>query len=253
MTWKRMGAAIAEGMRLITRGLRRIVSEAHHKWFGLAKYTRSRFSRRLIVFAWSVVGLLALGLLILCQRVDARSRVDGARRSDAIIVLGSAVWADERPSPSLYARAQHAIELYRAGEAAHLILCGGLGKNPPSEAEAMRRIAMNAGVPAEALVLEDRSHSTEENLTNAKALMDAHGWRTAIIVSDPFHLMRAEMMAHDLGIEAYGSGANASPTYTSAPMRMWYTFREAIALVWYSVSQTIGEPTWLYGILKGKI
>ena len=201
-----------------------------------------------------VMVLLFVGVLaILYQRVDARSQVDGARRVDVIIVLGSAVWQGERASPSLYARTQHAIALYRAGYASHFILSGGVGGNPPSEAEVMQRLAASAGVPAEALVLEDRSHSTEENLANAKALMDARGWRSAIIVSDPFHLLRAEIIARDLGIDAYGSGASSSPTYTAAHLRIWYTAREAMALVWYYAARAIGEPEWLYGILKGRI
>ena len=98
------------------------------------------------------------------------------------------MWTNERPSPSLNARTQHAIALYQQGIAPYLILCGGVGKNPPSEAEVMHRLAVNARVPADALVLENCSHSTEESLTNAKKLIDARGWRTAVTVSDLFLL-----------------------------------------------------------------
>ena len=134
-----------------------------------------------------------------------------------------------------------------------MIFSGGVGDNPPSEAEVMRRAASSAGVPESAMILEDQSHSTEENLANAKALMDANGLRSAIIVSDPFHLFRAEIIARDLGIDAYGSGASNSPAYTAPQLRVWYTARESIALVWYYGTRIVGEPTWLYGILKGKI
>jgi uncharacterized SAM-binding protein YcdF (DUF218 family) len=201
-----------------------------------------------------IVLLLFLAVLtVLYQQVDTRAKVDEARRVDAIIVLGSAVWPGERASPSLYARTQHAIALYRAGYAPALILCGGLGNNPPTEAEVMRRLAVSAGVPVDVLFVEDKSHSTEESLTNAKALMDARGWHSALIVSDPFHLLRAETIARDLGIEAYGSGASDSPTYTAPQLRVWYTTREAMALVWYYTTRVVGEPGWLYGLLKGRI
>ncbi|MBI5651803.1 MAG: YdcF family protein [Chloroflexi bacterium] len=200
--------------------------------------------------ALSAMGLCAGALAILYWQVDARSQVDAARRVDAIIVLGAAVWQGERASPALNARVQHAIELYKSGYAAHLILSGGLGANPPSEAEMMRRIAISAGVPADALILEDQSYSTDENLANAKRLMDARGWRTALIVSDPFHIYRAEIIARDLGIAAYGSGARNSPTYTLLFNRVWYTARESIALVWYFSTRTFGEPVWLYAWLK---
>jgi uncharacterized SAM-binding protein YcdF (DUF218 family) len=117
----------------------------------------------------------------------------------------------------------------------------------------MRRLATSAGVPASAMILEDQSHSTDESLANAQALMNARGLKSAIIVSDPFHLLRAEIIARDLGIEAYGSGASNSPTYTRTNQRVWYTLRESIALVWYYATRVAGEPAWLYGILKGKI
>jgi len=205
------------------------------------------------MIALGALALLLAVLAILYQRVDARSQIDRARRVDAIIVLGSAVWSGGRASPSLNARMQHALALYQAGYAPYLILCGGVGGNPPSEAEVMRRLAISAGVSADALVLEDQSHSTEENLANAKKVMDARGWHNAVIVSDPFHLYRAEIIARDLGIEAYGSGASTSSTYARADLRVQYTVREAIALMWYYTTRVVGELTWLYRILKGKI
>ena len=186
-------------------------------------------------------------------RIDARSQIDTAQYADAIIVLGSKVYPGGRPGGSLYARIQHAIALYKAGYAPYMIFCGGVGDNPPSEAEVMRRIAADAGIPASAMILEDQSHSTEDNLGNAKTLMHERGLKSAIIVSDPFHLYRAEIMARDLGIQAYGSGANNSPNYARPLDRTYYTAREAIALVWYYGIRVVGEPTWLYGILKGKI
>ncbi len=198
-------------------------------------------------------GVLLCGVVIglLCFAVGRQAEKEEAQPVDALIVLGSAVWPGERASPSLAARTRHAVALYRAGYATHLILSGGLGQYPPSEAEAMRRIAASAGVPAEALALDETSHSTEENLQNARRIMQANGWRTALIVSDPFHLFRAKLMARDLGIEAYGSPANDSPTYTNLLLRAWYTTREAAAVVWYYGTRTLGEPVWLYQVLKG--
>ncbi len=208
--------------------------------------------RSITVLALVVLfSLVALGILY--QQVDTRAKVDAARRADAIIVLGCAVWPNEQPSPALAARTQHALALYRAGYSAHLIFTGGIGQYPPAESEVMRRIAATAGVPTDALLAEALSHSTEENLANAKQLMDAHGWRTAILVSDPFHLLRAETIARDLGMDVYGSPASDSPTYTQWDLRVQYTVREALALVWYHITRVTGEPIWLYGLLKGKI
>jgi uncharacterized SAM-binding protein YcdF (DUF218 family) len=215
----------------------------------------SRWSvKRLLLVVLALCGLLLLVAVgVLYAQVDSRAQIDQARPADAIIVLGAAVWSGGRAGPSLNARTQHAIALYRAGYASHLILSGGLGRYPPSEAEAMRQLALAAGVPDQALVLEDGSHSTEENLANSKMLMDARGWRTALVVSDPFHLLRAEMIARDMGIDAFCSPARNSPNYTIPEQRAYYTAREALALIWYYVTRVVGEPTWLYAMLKGRI
>ena len=62
-----------------------------------------------------VLLVVAGGLAILYLQIDARSQVDAARPADAIIVLGSKVYPGARPGPSLNARIQHAITLYKAG------------------------------------------------------------------------------------------------------------------------------------------
>jgi uncharacterized SAM-binding protein YcdF (DUF218 family) len=209
---------------------------------------------RRLAFGLALAALLVLAVIgVLYWEVDTRAQVDKARSADTIIVLGAAVLPGGRAGLSLSARTQHAIALYKAGYASHLILSGGLGRYPPAEAEVMREMASAAGVPADAMVLEDASHSTEENLANSKGLMDAHDWHTALIVSDPFHLFRAEMIAQDLGMEAYGSPASDSPNYTVMYERVYYTTREALALIWYFVTRTFGEPAWLYRLLKGRI
>jgi uncharacterized SAM-binding protein YcdF (DUF218 family) len=209
---------------------------------------------RAAVKAAGVILLFIAGLLIvLYQRVEARSAADLTQRADTIIVLGSAVYPGERPSPSLAARTRKAIALYRDGYASHLIFSGGLGYNPPTEAEAMRRLALNAGVPDDAIILEDQSHSTEANLANSQAIMAAHGWRTAIIVSAPYHLFRAELVARDLGMSATGAPAREDPTFTAPHLHVWYTLRETLALLWYYATRLTGEPSWLYAWLKGKI
>ena len=206
------------------------------------------------VKALGIVLLVFAGLVVVCyQQVEARSTVDRAQRADAIIVLGSAVWPNERASPAMVARMHRAIELYRGGYAPYLILSGGIGKNPPSEAEAMRRIALEAGIDDRAIILEDQSHSTEENLANAKAIMAARGWKTALIVSAPYHLLRAELIAQELGMSVYGSPSRDAETFSAPALRLWYNTRESLALMWHYAARVVGEPGWLYAILKGRI
>lgn len=187
-----------------------------------------------------VLGLIVLGLasfLVTYRIIDQQSTRDEARPADVILVLGSAVWPNEQPSPSLRARTEKAIELYEEGYATHLLLSGGLGRWPPEEAEVMRRLAEAAGVPQEAMILDQEAHSTWESITRAREIMDQEGWETAIVVSDPFHITRSLLMARDAGIVGYGAPALDSPTYTIPSRRVFYTSREVLAVWWYLVSR----------------
>jgi vancomycin permeability regulator SanA len=187
-----------------------------------------------------LLGLILAAFVVTYWSIDRRSAVDDSAPADVILVLGSAVWPNEQPSPSLRARTQRAIELYQQGYASHLLLSGGLGRYPPEEAEVMRRLAVEAGIPEEALILDKEAHSTWESMEKAREIMGQQGWETAIVVSDPFHLERALLMAGDAGFLAYGSPALDSPTYTIPSRRLFYTSREVLALWWYLVQRLVG-------------
>jgi uncharacterized SAM-binding protein YcdF (DUF218 family) len=186
--------------------------------------------------------LLALALVLvagagafflLYEQVERAGAVDETRPADVAIVLGAAVERGGRPSPSLRVRTQHAIELYRAGRVKTLFFTGGLGRNAPTEAEAMRRLALAAGVPDTALVLDETATSTQESINAALREARARGWETVLVVTEPFHTLRARQMARDAGLDAYASPAPGSAIQRIERLRRFYTAREAAALVWY--------------------
>lgn len=186
-----------------------------------------------------LAALVCLAFVVTYWAIDRRSALDDSAPADVILVLGSAVWPNEQPSPSLRARTERAIELYQQGYAPYLLLSGGLGRYPPEEAEVMRRLAVEAGIPQEALILDREAHSTWESMEKLQDIMSQEGWKTAIIVSDPFHIQRALLIAKDMGIQAYGSPALDSPTYTIPSRRVFYTSREVLALWWYVVQRLL--------------
>jgi uncharacterized SAM-binding protein YcdF (DUF218 family) len=195
----------------------------------------------LILAAALTAGILVAALVAaICIWVDREGTREEIGPADCIVVLGSMVWPDGRPSPSLQARTTRGAALYQAGSAPAVILCGGVGTYPPAEAEVMRQLMVSAGVPTEALFLDDTSRSTVENLQHARAIMHVHGWRSALVVSEPFHLPRACLIARDLGIDARPAPAFDSPAYTRPRERTWYTLREALALIWYGVVERPG-------------
>jgi vancomycin permeability regulator SanA len=187
-----------------------------------------------------LAALVGLAFVVTYGAIDRRSSLDDSAPADVILVLGSAVWPNEQPSPSLRARTERAIQLYQQGYAPHLLLSGGLGRYPPEEAEVMRRLAVEAGIPQEALILDQEAHSTWESMEMAQKVMEQEGWKTAIIVSDPFHIHRALLMAGDANFKAYGAPALDSPTYTIPSRRLFYTSREVLALWWYLVQRLPG-------------
>jgi vancomycin permeability regulator SanA len=83
------------------------------------------------------------------------------------IILGAAVW-HAGPSPTLRRRTLHASSLYQSGHITSLVLCGGVGQHPPSEATAMQDILLDEGVPIDAMVLEDQLTTTGENIRFAQ-------------------------------------------------------------------------------------
>ena len=187
------------------------------------------------------VGMLALAVLgagVAAARsvyaaVERQAAKDETRAADVIVVLGSGVRPDGRPSSSLRARTLHAIDLYKRGLAPALFLTGGVGRFGPSEAAVMRRLALDSGVPESALVLDETATSTQESVDNAADAARARDWRTALLVSEPFHMLRARRMARDAGLQAYASPAANSPLHRNDRLRRWYTLRETAALLWY--------------------
>ena len=137
---------------------------------------------------------------------DARSDA----KADAAVVLGAAVWGAE-VSPVFRERINHGIDLHRGGRVRKLIFTGGRGNSgEPTESSAARRYALERGVPAGDILIEEKSRITYENILYAKEVADAHGLRKVLIVSDPLHMKRAVSMARDVGL-----AAEPSPTPTT--------------------------------------
>ncbi len=178
---------------------------------------------------WIVLGSAAYFGLNLAE-VVAGSRRDRTGPADCAIVLGAAVWPGERPSPTLRARAERAGALYHEGFVHHLVLTGGVGDNPPSEAEAMRRVLRGQGVPDEAMLLEEQATTTAESARYCADILRRKGWRTALLVSDPWHLPRAVRLFRRAGVAALASPAFDTPTWTHLDGRLYFTLREAAGL-----------------------
>ena len=161
--------------------------------------------RRALVAAGGFALALLVWLVALGAVIWSYGAADHAAQADCAIVLGAAAYGTQ-PSPVFEERIRHAIELYRTGLVAKIIFTGGCGTGAEhAESEVAAAYAERAGVPPTDVFTERRSRTTQQNLAEAKLLMDAHGLRTAVLVSDPLHMRRAMWMAGDLGIAAVPS------------------------------------------------
>ena len=186
---------------------------------------------------------LAVALLVLCYvaahvaAICAFSAKDQKRPADVAIVLGAAARGGE-VSPVYRERINHGITLYRDGYVKKLIVTGGTGKdNDTSDAYAAKRYAVSQGIPEGDVLTEDSSTITQENLENAKDIMDRQGYETAIVVSDPLHMKRAMLLAKDAGLTAYSSPTPTS-RYVTWKTKLPFLAREAFFYIgyrWYRV------------------
>lgn len=155
-------------------------------------------------------------------------------KSDIAIVLGASITSDG-VSPVYRERINHAIWLYENDYVNAIMVTGGVGEgNLVSDASIAREYAMEQGIPDEDIYMEETSTITQENIANAKGIMEEHAFDTAIIVSDPLHMKRAMLMAEDSGIEAYSS---PTPTtmYRSLKTKIPFLLREEIFYVGYRI------------------
>jgi uncharacterized SAM-binding protein YcdF (DUF218 family) len=152
-----------------------------------------------------ISSILVLSVGLLAMRIYSFRNAVSDMPADAAIVLGAAVW-DTEVSPVFRERINHSVELYRAGKVRKLIFTGGQGnRGEPTESSAAQRYATQNGVPAVDILIEEKSHTTYENILYAKEIADTQGLKKVLIVSDPLHMKRAVEMARDLGMAAYPS------------------------------------------------
>lgn len=142
-------------------------------------------------------------------------------RQDFMIVLGAGLINGERVTPLLAQRIDRAIAFYRlqqqkTGHPLKFILSGGQGPDEKiSEALAMKQYALSQGIPANAILLEERSTTTLENMRFSKALITKHGPAEAKVLfsSNNYHIFRAGIYAQQAGLTANGIGSHTAFYY----------------------------------------
>jgi uncharacterized SAM-binding protein YcdF (DUF218 family) len=150
------------------------------------------------------------------------ARHDGARASQAIIVLGAAQY-NGKPSPVFKARLDHTADLYRQGIAPLVVVTGGkIPGDQFTEAGAGAAYLHARGIPDDAILRETTSRNSWESLRASARFLKARGVTRVVLVSDPFHSLRIRLIAEEIGFDAVTSPTTTSPIHGLAEWRRFF-------------------------------
>jgi uncharacterized SAM-binding protein YcdF (DUF218 family) len=198
---------------------------------------------------WLVRGALAVvvALVLLVGgtafRIWQYGRIDNRGHADVILVLGAAQYNGD-PSTILRNRLDHARALYDEGVADEIVTVGG--RRPLdrfTEAQASGMYLVSQGVPSDRIVEVNTGNDTLNSLRAAAGVLRQHSWGSAVLVSDPWHMFRAETMAEDSGIDAWTSPTHSGPAVQTRTTQLKYIVRETAALLFYRVTKAPADDS----------
>jgi uncharacterized SAM-binding protein YcdF (DUF218 family) len=204
-------------------------------------------ARRSGVGTWArrvALGAILLAVLVVAGtafRVWLVARHDDRTHADVIVVLGAAQY-NGKPSQIFQARLSHARNLYEAGVAPVVVTSGGnRAGDAYTEAEAGAQWLSEHGVPRSALLPVGTGSDTLGSLQAVAQQVHQQGWRSAVIVSDPWHSLRARTMAEDVGLDAWASPTHSGPIVQTRETQAKYIVRETAALLYYRLFHTSAD------------
>jgi len=199
----------------------------------------------LIVVLVITAGTLGAGWIL---SAAVRARAAGRIHEDihvvppapVALVLGAGLWQDGTPTPALYDRVATAVDLYKAGKVKKLLMSGDNRFVNYNEPAAMKKLAVQLGVPAQDIVLDYAGRRTYDSCYRAREIFQV---KQVVIVTQRFHLDRSVFLCDAMGIQSVGVAADRR-RYQTLP---WWQVREvfATAAAWWDVN--IGHPVPVLG------
>lgn len=180
-------------------------------------------------------GLALLAAVLVMMAVQAENRP--GPEDCTVVVLGCQVSANGEPTVMLRDRIDAAYDYLSAHPESRCVASGGQNDNEPiSEASCIRNTLVARGIHPDRIYLEDRSRSTEENLTFSAELIRKEGLPTRVaIASDNFHQLRAAVWARRGGLDPWSIGC-----VTWWPLSPGYWAREAAAVTVLGIRTAVG-------------
>lgn len=195
-------------------------------------------------FSWvrrALFGTVLVALLLVggtATHVWQAARGDDRAEADMILVLGAAQY-NGKPSPIFQARLRHAKQLYDQGVAKVIVTAGGNRSGDRyTEASAGADWLVEQGVPQANTLAVGEGSDTLGSLRAVATTVRARGLHTAVLVSDPWHSLRARVMADDVGLAAWTSPTHSGPIVQTRMTQLMYIYRETGALLFYLITKT---------------
>jgi SanA protein len=202
-----------------------------------------KWIRRNILHLSAVALLLAL-LPRLITGIYAANHIYKESESPAervAIIFGAGLRRDGTPTAMLRDRVLTGADLYFSGKVEKLLMSGDNRFENYNEPESMRQFALSAGVPDEAIVLDYAGRRTYDTCYRAKVIF---GVKSALLVTQKFHLPRALFLCNTLGLNAIG--VEASNCYWNGSPFVW-DIREQFATIAAFLDLYVSSPSPVLG------
>lgn len=184
----------------------------------------------------TILGLGVGQVLMIGLHVLTFGTTDYRRDADVAIVLGAKVFSDGSLSLALSDRLDTAAELFREGRVRFVLVSGATGVEGINEATAMRGYLIEAGLPADRLLVDPDGVNTLATARNARRLMVEHRLTSALVVSHYFHLARCKLLFEEQGIAAVTVPARMSRRLM---LESYYFARECVGYLWYALTRPV--------------
>ena len=165
------------------------------------------------ILKYIIIIIVVIGIIIfainLYVKISTKKQIikdySNLKDIDCIIVLGAGIWGD-KPSPMLEDRLLEGINLYQNGVSDKILMSGDHGRDEYDEVNIMKDYAIEKGIASEDIFMDHAGFSTYETIYRAKEIFQA---KKVVIVTQRYHLYRSLYIAKNLGLEAYGVGADS--------------------------------------------
>ncbi len=199
-----------------------------------------RFLRQLLGIGIVLLFVIWSSWNIFIDDVNKHLEPTGKQKFDVIVVLGARAYVNGAYNPCLYARAKQGALLYSTGQAKKIMVTGGNDREDgQNESAVMMKMLKELKIPPSVVLMESKATSTYQNLLFSQDIMKKNKMKTAIFVSEYYHLPRVGKVAEKLGIQHALSQAGDSACWNNWKYLSYVSIREMFAYIYYLSTEKI--------------